>query len=209
MQRVPLRVKEAEVWVTSGRVDLRDTQDVSLSFLGVPPDWAEIDNGLQISCQAAPRSVAVRLEAWMDEPPGHEEQWDDRSELLIDWTSGWVWLDDCDSGAPPRLSFSLVPLRLPRPIVCGSLARCGLTVKEPQRTPSGPLKAFPLLRSATCSSFGPCHSPRRWPKTRKPLRPSWRVFLRARRKRFWPSSREEAVMERLADNSTSACVPSR
>ncbi|SRR5258708_2306198 len=111
MQRVPLRVQEGEVRVTSGRFDLRDGQDMSLSFIGVPSDWTEIDNGLQIHCKAVDRSVAVRLEAWLDEPPGHEEQWDDRSELLIDWTSGWVYLDACDGGVP-ELEFSLGPSAL-------------------------------------------------------------------------------------------------
>jgi hypothetical protein len=180
MQRVPLRVQEAEVWVTSGWFDLEDGQDRSLSCVGVPPDWAEIDNGLQIRCKAAPRSGAVRLKAWLDEPPGHEGQWDERIELLIDWTSGWVSSMEQTEG----MSFSLVPLRLPRPIVCGSLARCGLSVKEPPRTPPGMLKALPPCRSATCSNFGPCHSPRRWPKTQKHRGPSWRVSLRAGRKRF-------------------------
>jgi DNA-binding CsgD family transcriptional regulator len=111
MQLVPLRVQEGEVWVTSGRFDLRDNQDVSLSFVGVPPAWAEIDNGLQIHCKAVDLRIAVRLEAWMDEPPGHEEQWDERSELLIDWTSGWVWLDACD-GTGPDLEFFLGPSAL-------------------------------------------------------------------------------------------------
>jgi len=112
MQRVPLRVQEAEVWVTSGWFDLRDGQDMSLAFVGEPPAWADIDNGLQIRCKAVDRSVAVRLEAWLDEPPGDEGQWDERSEVLIDWTSGWVWLgvfDGADRGhefflGPPALA---------------------------------------------------------------------------------------------------------
>lgn len=112
MQQVPLRVQEAEVRVTSGWFDLRDGQDMSLSFVGEPPDWAEIDNGLHIYCKAVDRSVALRLEAWLDEPSGDEEQWDEKSELLIDWTSGWVWLgvfDGADRGhefflGPPALA---------------------------------------------------------------------------------------------------------
>src|SRR5258708_1139525 len=111
MQLVPLRVQEGEVWVTSGRFDLRDNQDVSLSFVGVPPAWAEIDNGLQIDCKAVDLRIAVRLEAWMDEPPGHEEQWDERRELLIYWTPAWVWLDACD-GTGPELEFFLGPSAL-------------------------------------------------------------------------------------------------
>src|SRR5260370_15120159 len=100
MQLVPLRVQEGEVWVTSGRFDLRDNQDVSLSFFGVPPAWAEIDNGLQIHCKAGDLQIAVRFEAWMDEPPGHEEQSDERMELLIEWPSGCVWPDACDGTRP-------------------------------------------------------------------------------------------------------------
>lgn len=111
MQPGPLGVQEGEVWVTSGEFDLRDGQDLSLSFVGVPPAWAEIDNGLQIYCKAVDLRIAVRLEAWMAEPPGHEEQWDERSELLIDWTSGWVWLDACD-GTSPQLEFFLGPSAL-------------------------------------------------------------------------------------------------
>jgi DNA-binding CsgD family transcriptional regulator len=111
MQLVPLRVQEGEVWVTSIRFDLRDSQDLSLSFLEGPPGWAEIDNGLQIHCKAVDRSVAVRMEAWLDEPPGHEEQWDDKIELLIDWTSGWVGLDCCD-GTGLELEFFLGPSAL-------------------------------------------------------------------------------------------------
>jgi len=110
MQRAPLRVQEGEVW-TSGRFDLRSGQDLSLSFVGAPPAWAEIGNGLQIECQTVDQSIAVRLEAWMDEPPGDEEQGDERMELLIDWTSGWVWLDACD-GTSPQLELFLGPSTL-------------------------------------------------------------------------------------------------
>jgi DNA-binding CsgD family transcriptional regulator len=113
MQSVPLRVLEGEVRVWSDRFDLRDDDPyMSLSFAGVPPDWAEIHNlGLTIMCKATDQPIAVRMEAWMDEPSGHEEQWDERIEILIDWTSGSVSLDpDLEGGR--ELAFSFGPSAL-------------------------------------------------------------------------------------------------
>ncbi len=113
MQPVPLRVLEGEVHVWEDRFDLRDDDPyMSLSFAGVPPDWAEIHNlGLTIICKAADQPIAVRMEAWMDEPSGHEEQWDERIEILIDWTSGSVSLDPNLEGGR-ELEFSFGPSAL-------------------------------------------------------------------------------------------------
>lgn len=100
MQLVPMRVQEGSVQLRddSKQFALEDgdgSSGLSFSFVEIPPDWAEMVpfiQGLLITCQTAQREVAVRMEAWTEEPAGHEEQGNERCELLINWTSGEVSL---------------------------------------------------------------------------------------------------------------------
>ena len=97
----PFRVLEGEVRIWDGVFDLKDGQDISLSFIEVSPNWVEVGNGLQVTCKSRvdqdtvmlDHAISVHLEAWMDEPPGQREQWDETCDLLIDWTSGTIYLD--------------------------------------------------------------------------------------------------------------------